>query len=81
MILAEDLAIIDWNSYKKEAIREGREEGREEGRKEGIREGREELSELNKWLFAQNRVDDVKRAAEDSDYLNTLFEEYRNRTE
>lgn len=41
MILAEDLAIMDWNSQK----RWEREEGREEGRKEGREEGRKSLIE------------------------------------
>ena len=71
MILAEDLAIMDWNSQKKWE--------RDEGIKEGIKEGEKNLNELYVWLFSQGRAEDVQKATRDSDYLNQLFEEYSNR--
>ncbi len=64
MILADDLAIMDWNSTKKWEREEGREEGRDE------------MADLIRWLFGQDRADDVQKAVEDKAYLESLFEEY-----
>lgn len=38
-------------------------------------EGREEISRLTKILLGQNRIDDLRRAAEDADYRQELLEE------
>ena len=53
-----------------------------ERREELIREeerqyGRLETGRLIAWLFSQNRVDDVQRAATDPEYMDKMFEEYR----
>lgn len=56
--------------------RENIELGREEGREEGLEEGSNRMASLIKRLLLENRTDDLKRALEDSDFRNTLFEEY-----
>lgn len=65
---------------KEEAREEGFEKGREEGREEGRREGREEgiqnITELNRRLFQDQRLDDLKRSLEDEKYQMQLMKEY-----
>ena len=51
-------------------------EGEEKGEKRGEKKGLARLSDLNNWLFSQNRVDDVKKAAKDPEYLEKMFAEY-----
>ncbi|MBQ7587993.1 MAG: PD-(D/E)XK nuclease family transposase [Lachnospiraceae bacterium] len=81
MILAEDLAMLDWNSYKEQSKREGRQEGIQEGRQEGIREGRregkQEVNDLYRWLLEHGREQDIKKAISDNEYMEKLTEEYR----
>ena len=60
MILAEDLAIMDWNSN----MRFAREEGEAK------------IVALNKWLVSQGRTNDILQYTEDPAYLNTLLAEY-----
>ena len=72
MILAEDLARMDWNSSINSAKREGVAEGLAEGRAERD----ETLRNLNKWLFANGRADDILRYSEDASYIDTLIAEY-----
>ncbi len=43
---------------------------------EGREEGREEILELTRKLMEQNRMDDLKRLAEDSAYREKLFREF-----
>ena len=47
-----------------------------EGEKRGEKKGLARLSDLNNWLFSQNRIEDVKKAAKDPEYLEKMFEEY-----
>ena len=68
MILAEDLAIMDWNSNMRLA--------KENGIEQGIEKGQDKIIELNKWLFAQNRDADVRKATEDPEFLKSLLQEY-----
>ena len=68
MILAEDLARMDWNSSINSAKREGVAEGRAERD--------ETLRNLNKWLFANGRADDILRYSEDASYIDALIAEY-----
>ena len=48
-----------------------------EKKEEGREEGQSEIIELNKWLFANDRVDDVRKATEDPAYMEKLMEEYK----
>lgn len=47
-----------------------------EGREEGIGEGREQILALTRKLLEQNRLDDLKRLAEDSEYSKQLIREF-----
>lgn len=64
---------------REKGLAEGRAQGLAEGRAEGMAEGRAEgmqrYSELIECLFAEGRVDDIKRAADDPAYRDALFEE------
>ncbi len=51
-------------------------EGEKRGEKRGVKKGLAMLSDVNNWLFSQNRVDDVKKAAEDPEYLEKMLAEY-----
>ncbi len=53
-----------------------REEGMEKGMQKGIKQGREEVVLLNKYLLADNRIDDLRKATEDAAYRKALCEEY-----
>ena len=64
-----------------QAIREMIEDGREDGRREGRREGREEenrkMNRLTLLLLDENRIGDLRRAAEDGAYKERLLREYQ----
>ena len=66
---------------REEGERIGREEGERIGREEGERIGREEgakqINELHKRLIELGRIDDLKRAVEDSDYQGRLLKELK----
>lgn len=55
---------------------EGMEKGIEEGMQKGIEQGRAEVVLLNKYLLADNRIDDLRKATEDAAYRKALCEEY-----
>lgn len=57
---------------RRKAIEMGREEGREEGQKIG----KNKINELNRKLIQENRLEDLKRAANDETYQNELLKEY-----
>ncbi|NBI73460.1 hypothetical protein D3Z50_21000 [Clostridiaceae bacterium] len=44
--------------------------------RENIQQGQENMAALTKILLEENRTDDLKRALEDTDFRNKLFEEY-----
>lgn len=44
--------------------------------RENILQGQENMAALTKFLLKGNRTDDLKRALEDADFRNKLFEEY-----
>ena len=46
------------------------------GRAEGNAEGKEQMADLMKILFAENRIEDAKRAAEDPVYCDELMKQY-----
>ena len=45
-------------------------------RKEGKEEGKQAVNTLIQILLKENRIDDLKRAAEDDEYENALLKEY-----
>ena len=61
---------------KNENIAEGRAQGLAEGRSQGRAESTKSMQLLLEKLFADNRIDDIKKISEDTDYLNKLLEEY-----
>lgn len=44
--------------------------------RENKQQGQENMAALTKILLEENRTDDLKRALEDTDSRNELFEEY-----
>ncbi len=59
-----------------EGLKEGRIEGLKEGRKEGLKEGQNLITTLNLKLLEANRLDDLKRACSDPEYLQLLLKEF-----
>ena len=51
--------------------------GREEGERIGREEGAKQINELHKRLIELGRIDDLKRAVEDSDYQEQLLKEMK----
>ena len=49
---------------------------RDEGRQEGIVKGETNLAALVNKLFALNRIEDVKKLAEDAEYRKQLMKEF-----
>ena len=56
---------------------EGRREGKEEGLQEGREEGKQKVNLLNQLLAEQNRMEDIIRSAQDTEYQKKLFEEFQ----
>ena len=54
----------------------GRAEGIAEGIAKGNTEGKNQMADLMKRLFAENRIEDAKRAAEDPAYCDELMKQY-----
>jgi len=44
--------------------------------RDSIQQGQENMAALTKILLEENRTGDLKRAIEDADFRNELFEEY-----
>ena len=57
-------------------LSEGHAAGLSEGRAAGLSEGHAEFATLTQRLLADSRIDDLKKAAEDSEYLELLLKEY-----
>ena len=76
MLSAELQEISAKEMIARASFREGEEKGEKRGVKKGEKKGLARLSDLNNWLFSQNRVDDVKKAAKDPEYLEKMFAEY-----
>ena len=55
---------------------EGLAKGRAEGIEKGNTEGKSQMADLMKILFAENRIEDAKRAAEDPAYSDELMKQY-----
>ena len=54
----------------------GREQGREQGIEQGRTEGEHRMLMLNKYLLADGRIEDLKRALEEEEYRMALYQEY-----
>ena len=54
----------------------GRKEGIQEGMRAGIKEMRQEMNTLITYMFRDNRMEELKRSATDSDLQERLMEEY-----
>jgi predicted transposase/invertase (TIGR01784 family) len=74
---ARERYYMDMSSERKAGIRQGRELGREQGLKLGREQGRSEYQELLRRLLADNRLEDLKRAADDIGYYENLLKEYQ----
>lgn len=61
-----------WNDAKQE----GRLEGRQEGRSEGKSEALSCVNKLILYLAEEDRYDDIRRAAQDTEYQKRLFVQY-----
>ena len=61
-------------------LKAGRKAGIEQGIEQGIKQGAEltleRINRLNAILIKNGRLDDLKKATEDADYQNALFEEF-----
>ena len=68
MILAEDLAIMDWNSNMRLAEKRGV--------AQGVAQGETNIIDLFRWLHANDRDDDFNKGTEDPAYLESLLKEY-----
>ena len=67
---------VDMCTAIKELMEDSRQEGIEKGMKEGIKEGETLFAELISRLFADNRMEDAKLAAEDEQARKRLYREY-----
>lgn len=66
---------VDMCQGLREWMEDERNEGKVEGKAEGKAEERERMNQLIVMLTAQSRVDDLVRAAKDTDYQEKLFRE------
>lgn len=65
--------------YMKELLHDFdmKEEGRREGKEEGRTEGKQAINRLIQLLAEQNRMEDIIRSAQDTEYQKKLFEEFQ----
>ena len=77
----EDIRTEGYNEGRDKGYNEGRNEGYNEGRDEGYNEGRDEgenrLGKLIIKLTNLERMDDVSKAAVDSDFRQKLYQEFQ----
>lgn len=57
-------------------LRVGMEQGVEQGIEQGMEQGQTRILTLNNILLSQNRIEDLRRASENADYRNQLFQEF-----
>lgn len=77
MSLRKNLRLLHEARQKEIRDRAAREDYvRSEGRREGRWEGEDRLNSLNCRLIADNRFEDLKRAAQDKEYRERLYNEY-----
>ena len=76
MILSEYNEELHLKTLYEDGLKQGKMEGRIEGKLEGKTEAQNNISALLRQLFQANRMDDVKKAAEDPAYLELLLQEF-----
>ncbi len=59
-----------------EGFKQGFEEGFNQGFEEGFKEGLEQVALLMRKLFAQKRIEDIRKACKDRDYFMQLMKEF-----
>lgn len=64
--------ILEQNKAREEGLARGRSEGLEQGRSEG----QQRLNHLYSLLIKENRADEIARATEDPDFLDSLYREF-----
>lgn len=69
----EELVIAD---IRKDEFRLGKEEGLEQGIEQGIEQGEARFAILNKKLLADNRIADLEKVLDDTEYREELYQEY-----
>ena len=62
--------------YRQKAFREGIEEGMEKGMEKGVESGKRRMALLMGILAEKGRVEDIKKAAGDKLYLESLLSEF-----
>lgn len=66
--------------YSKKGLEEGLKKGLDEGREKGLKEGRKETEKryglLVSRLIAEDRLDDLKRVADDPSLLEGFYKEF-----
>ena len=62
--------------YRQKAFREGIEEGMEKGIEKGVESGKQRMALLMGILAEKGRVEDIKKAAGDKLYLESLLSEF-----
>lgn len=66
-------ALKEWMEDERNA---GKEEGWKEGQKFGLEKGENRFASLTSMLLSANRMNDLKKAAEDEVFRNSLYQEY-----
>ncbi len=56
---------------------QGIQQGIQQGKQQGILEGENRMNELMARLVSMNRIDDIKRCTEDTEYRNKLYREFK----
>ena len=62
--------------YRQKAFREGIEEGMEKGMEKGVESGKQRMALLMGILAEKGRLEDIKKAAGDKLYLESLLSEF-----
>ena len=69
-----EMCLTEYNEIEERELL--RQEAHEIGREEGKAEGLDSYDRLLRELISQNRIDDIKKASEDSDFRSMLFAEF-----
>lgn len=73
LYLREEMALMDERCRLNTAMHQGLNRGRTEGHTQGL----QQMQILTQKLLQDNRIEDLKKASEDENYLQKLMEEYR----